>query len=97
MQPTPGRIVLYTLTDADAAAITARRQAQSTAALAGQPVDVGNFVTEGQTLPAMVVRVFDGAGSACNIKVQLDGTDTYWATSRCEGTDPGNWAWPPRT
>jgi hypothetical protein len=27
----------------------------------------------------------------------LDGTDTYWATSRTEGAGDGHWAWPPRT
>jgi hypothetical protein len=42
----------------------------------------------------MVVRTF--GGPAANLQVHLDGTDTYWATSRCEGEGPGFWAWPPR-
>lgn len=44
--------------------------------------------------PAMVVRVFDDG--KCNLKVQLDGNDTTWATSVLEGTTPGTWHWPPR-
>lgn len=96
--PTPGRIVLYRLTDADANLITQRR------GTAGP----GNPVAAGQAYPAMVVRTF-GGGDAVNLQVLLDGFDTYWATSREQGEPPagekqatpgnippGTWCWPPR-
>ena len=89
MQPSPGRIVHYTLTAGDAASIeTGRRH------YGGR---VGNHVTEGDVLPAMIVRVWsNNPESACNLQVHCDGTDTLWATSRKEGEGPGTWAWPPR-
>ncbi|WP_457028091.1 hypothetical protein [Kitasatospora sp. P5_F3] len=110
MQPTIGRIVHYTLTDQDAAAINKRRDDfrahQRTIAKAadpGQPgatghmAHVGNHAEAGQTFPAMIARIWDtNPAPGCNLQVVLDGTDTYWATSRHEGTEPGNWAWPPR-
>jgi hypothetical protein len=85
MQPTIGRIVHYTLTEADAAAINKRRADNSLA---------GNHAAAGEACPAMVVRTFGGPGA--NLQVHLDGTDIYWATSRTEGEGPGFWAWPPR-
>ena len=85
MPPSLGRIVHYTLSDYDAAAITQRRKDDST---------VANLVCGGQVFPAIVVRVF--GGTTINLKVFLDGDDTYWATSRVEGADQGTWCWPPR-
>lgn len=91
MTPTIGRIVLYTLSEHDAAAITHSRSLAHALA---------NPVAEGQTYPAMVVRTF--GGPAVNLRVFLDGDDTYWATSRVECTDPsgeladGKWHWPER-
>jgi hypothetical protein len=105
--PTLGRIVHYTLTEADAAAINKRRTDfeahKQTYAGTPQPghrgatghvAHVGNHAAAGDVCPAMVVRTF--GGPAANLQVHLDGTDTYWATSRCEGEGPGFWAWPPR-
>jgi len=51
-------------------------------------------VAEGEQYPAVVVRTF--GGTTVNLHVLLDGNDTYWATSRMEGDDPGQWSWPPR-
>jgi hypothetical protein len=30
-----------------------------------------------------------------NLQVVLDGNDHYWATSRIQGDEPGQWRWPP--
>jgi hypothetical protein len=84
--PTIGRIVHYTLTEADASVINKRR--------ADSDDHMGNHASAGDTYPAVVVRTF--GGPAANLKVLLDGTDTHWATSRCEGEGAGFWAWPPR-
>lgn len=96
MLPTIGLIVHYTLNEHDAEAINRRRQdaADAPAAKTGFVAHVGNHASAGDTCPAMVVRTF--GGPAANLQVVLDGNDTYWATSRVEGTDPGTWAWPPR-
>ena len=108
--PTVGRIVHYTLSEADAAAINVRRadfrafgQSHAHPHEPGQPGatghigHVGNHASEGDICAATVVRTF-GTGSAANLQVHLDGNDTYWATSRCEAIEstPGSWCWPPR-
>jgi hypothetical protein len=96
MQPSIGRIVHYKLTQADAAAINKRRaDVKNPGAGMASQIIVGNDAAEGQVCAATVVRTF--GGPAANLQVHLDGTDTYWATSRTEGTEPGTWAWPPRT
>lgn len=84
-KPTIGRIVHYTLTQADADAIQKRRT---------EAVTTANMTAAEQTYPAIVVRTF--GGPAANLQVLLDGPDTYWATSRAEGDGAGFWAWPPR-
>lgn len=108
MTPTIGRIVHYTLNDADAQAINKRRadaeaynRANAGAApgetgATGHQSHVGNHAEAGQTFPATIVRVFDPTGGTSNLQVALDGTDTYWATSRKEGDGEGTWAWPAR-
>lgn len=83
--PTIGRIVHYTLSDQDAEAILRRR---------GGAALGGNVAVAGDAYPAIVVRTF--GGEAANLQVFLDGEDTYWATSRVEGEDRGQWYWPPR-
>ncbi|MGP4090196.1 hypothetical protein [Streptomyces sp. KR55] len=86
--PTPGRIVMYRLSEDDARHITQQRAHDSVN---------GNFVREGDRYPAVVVRTFAGnPADVCNLKVLLDGEDTHWATSRHEGTEPGTWSWPER-
>lgn len=106
-KPSVGRIVHYVLTDYDAAAINKRRsdfQAfrsnfsgpsdPGQAGADGHMAHVGNHAAEGQVCAAIIVRIF--GGPAVNLQVILDGNDTYWATSRTEGAEPGMWAWPER-
>lgn len=95
--PTPGRIVIYRLADADVDLIAKQRLERGL---------MGNSVRAGEHYPAMVVRTF--GGDAVNLQVHLDGEDTYWATSRKQGEaaegktplpgtiPPGTWCWPPR-
>jgi len=78
--PTVGRIVHYRLSDPDATLINV-------------PQRVGNRARMGDTYPALVVR---NNGGSVNLQVFLDGSDSYWATSRTEGEDGGHWSWPPR-
>ncbi|GLZ34882.1 hypothetical protein Lesp02_70690 [Lentzea sp. NBRC 105346] len=85
--PSIGRIVHYRLSEHDAEAITAARNNS-------EGRDRGNVVVAGQSYPATVVRTF--GGHAANLQVHLDGTDTYWATSRVPGEDNGQWCWPAR-
>jgi hypothetical protein len=94
--PTPGRIVLYTLTSQDAFQINKRREdaRREGAGETGKIVHVGNTAAPGELYPAMVVRTFGGQN--VNLQVMLDGNDTFWATSRPEGDDAGAWHWPPR-
>jgi hypothetical protein len=103
MNPTIGRIVHYVLTEQDADAINRRRadaiKSRTADAHSGAILHNGNTATAGDTCPAMVVRIFPGgteASGGCNLQVFLDGNDTYWATSRVEGAEPGQWCWPPR-
>lgn len=83
--PTIGRFVHYALSDQDAEAILLRRGGTGLG---------GNAAVAGDVYPAVVVRTF--GGGAVNLKVLLDGEDSYWATSRVEGDEPGQWVWPPR-
>lgn len=101
MIPTIGRIVHYTLAEADAAAINKRRDDAKNLNAAGvtlasqelgAQIHVGNRAVAGDMYPAVVVRIF--GGPAVNLKVLLDGTDDYWATSRTEGGGAGFWSWP---
>ncbi|WP_251062305.1 MULTISPECIES: hypothetical protein [unclassified Streptomyces] len=74
MVPTPGGIVLCRLPEDDARHIAHQRVHNSLN---------GNFVREGDRYPAVVVRTFPGnPDDVANLKVLLDGEDTYWATSR---------------
>ena len=108
MDITIGRTVHYTLSEQDAAEINRRRTTGASIAErmkygddpqlkawpAGAQAHIGNDAHAGQVYPAVAVRIWS-AGCA-NFQVSLDGNDTYWATSRSEGTQPGTWAWPPR-
>lgn len=88
MQLSIGRIVHYRLSAGDVVQIDNRLPTHR-----GQ--QVRNPVSEGQVLPAVVVAIF-GSGSTANLKVLLDGEDSYWATSRTLGEGNGHWSWPPR-
>ena len=101
MNPTPARMVLYTLRDGDVQLINEQRAAVYAEARSRSAAfrAVGNDVAVGQVYPAVVVRVFDGAeGGECNLTVLLDGADTFWACSRkpADVPTPGCWHWPPR-
>lgn len=103
--PTIGRIVIYTLTDADAEAINRRRKEaevakQSTIAPLewplGAQVHIGNSVAQGMSFPMVIVRTWgDTPESAVQGQVLLDGNDTFWAMSRVCGEHAGMWRWPP--
>ena len=89
MKPSIGLIVHYTLNQQDADEINRRRTDSFVLA--------GNQAREGDVYPAMIVRVFgETPESAVNLQVFLDGTDTFWATSRTVGEGPFYWAWPER-
>ncbi|MGW4124754.1 hypothetical protein [Nocardia sp. NPDC004711] len=100
MQPTIGRIVHYTLTEYDAQAINKRRvdfaEHRRTEGYAdtGYVAHYGNEARAGDVYPALIVRT---RGDLVNLKVQLDGTDEYWAPARSEGDGAGFWNWPQRS
>lgn len=103
MIPTPGRIVAYTLSEYDADAINRRRKdaANNMAKIRedaiGYVAHVGNPVYEGDVYPMVIVRAWGVTEqSSVNGQVLLDGTDTYWATSRGQGDGPGTWREYPR-
>ena len=84
--PTIGRIVLYCLAQHDVDAITHLRE---------QRGDHLNPVVAGEVFPGIVVRVHNE--DCINIKVQLDGDDNHWATSRSVSEEPeqGKFHWMP--
>lgn len=98
--PTKGRIVEYILTKEDCGVINKRR-CDTTNWLAfhrqnsnGTMVHVGNYVSEGSVCPAMVVAVWGSdPESFVNLKVELDGSDSYWKTSVRVGEGPGTYQW----
>jgi hypothetical protein len=99
--PTIGRIVHYRLSKADATEINRRRKhfKESPPATWGYQAHVGNHAAAGQVFPADIVRIFSDNPddkTAVNLQVKLDGTDTYWATSRTCGDEDGQWSWPAR-
>lgn len=96
--PTPGRIVHYMLTAADAEAVNRRREHAVESGImtqnTGAQVHFGNPAAEGHVLPMMVTRT---NMNSINGQVFLDGNDTLWATSTMYGGDepePGQWTWP---
>ncbi len=105
MVPTPGRIVLYTLGENDADVINKSRKDFNAHRRGedyrdtGYVAHVGNDAHAGDICPAVIVRVFGDSPAettVVNLKVLLDGDDTYWATSRSQGTEPWQWHEPPR-
>lgn len=94
--PTLGRTVLYRASADDATQINKRRKDAHESGLwreeNGAVAHVGNNVVEGQQFPAEIVRVW--AGDLVNLQVKLDGNDIFWATSRAQGDDVSQWAWP---
>lgn len=59
--------------------------------------DREHSLTNGATdCPAMIVRVWDNEG--VNLRLLVDGMlGNTWRTSVLEGTEPGQYSWPPRT
>lgn len=99
-KPSIGRIVHYTLSTEDAAAINARRtHAQAKARDEGHshPTHVGNSVSAGDVYPMSITRVWsDTPESAVNGQVQLDGNDLHWTTSVSHGDGERHYQWPSR-
>ncbi|WP_405956124.1 hypothetical protein [Streptomyces phaeochromogenes] len=100
MKPSIGRIVHYALTDHEAEAVNRRRkdfhESRGAAERTGFVGHVGNWAKGGDVFPAVIVRVWDEPQVTVNLQVFLDGNDTLWATSRQEGAEIGQWAWPER-
>ncbi len=89
MIPTIGRIVHYTLSEQDAAAINALR---------GRSTFRANPAYEGEVYPMMIVRVWGNSpDSAVQGQVFIDGNFTLWATSVSHGEGPRTYAWPERS
>lgn len=98
----PGRIVYYVFSESAAAEVMRRRTTAVSIAERikvvkwplGAQAHIGNDVKAGDILPAMVLRVWGDSGCS-NLKVMLDGSDEYWATSVSYDADqrPGSWHW----
>lgn len=82
--PTVGRTVLYTLGEHEAAELAKKYKSEI-----GRTV---NPPHAGQAYPAVIVAVW--SDTCVNLRVQLDGEPTYWATSRGLGHGQSQWAWP---
>jgi hypothetical protein len=101
--PTPGRIVLYTISEGDAEAQNKRR-ADAAASLTahretadGSQIHAGNTLRVGDVYPMIIVRAWGTTPtSLVNGQVLLDGNDTLWVTSVGVGEGPRTFAWPPR-
>lgn len=103
--PSIGRIVHYQLSADDAQQINRRRTTGKSIAerMRAQPVPlwptgtqahIGNEVHEGGVYPMLIVAIW--SADCVNGQVFLDGNDVYWALSRGQGQQPGQWIWPPR-
>lgn len=95
--PTIGRIVLYRLTAEQAARVNDLRKNASLYEVgkSAQRAE-GNAVEEGQVLPLIVTKIWNGEDNSVNGQLLLDGTDSLWAVAATEGSAPGQWSWPVR-
>ncbi len=96
--PTPGRVVLYTLSPSDLEhAATVLPGARLVKDDNDKPYCVewaGNRLLAGQVFAADVLRAWSPA--CVNLSVKLDGPSLLWLTSRTEGDAEGHWHWPTR-
>jgi hypothetical protein len=102
----PGRMVTYVLSDKDCREINRRRttpeeirtRIEAGTWPLGAQAHVGSVVVEGMPLPAMVISVIAQDTGCVNLKVELDGSDQFWAPERyytAQG-ETGTWHWPAR-
>jgi hypothetical protein len=86
-RPELGAIVYYKLNQGDVDRINQQRSER------GHQSFDGNDVTAGDIYPAQIVRTFNTGddNSTVNLSVNLDGNDTYWATSRQVGDTEGSY------
>lgn len=96
--PALGRSVMYTLTEHDAQEINKRRadfqkwRGDTRYEDSGLQAHVGNTAQRGDYFPATVVAMFPKEDDhLLNLRVLLDGTDVFWATSRERGLSAGQW------
>lgn len=101
MKPTIGRIVHYRLSEEDATKINERRAharhnlERMRVEKPGFQAHFGNPVAEGTVVAMVVTAVW--TENCINGKCLLDGTDSYWVTSRMNSDDAnGHWFWPKR-
>lgn len=103
--PTIGRVVIYKLSEQNAADINRRRTTgysiveriklncnSQTLWPLGAQAHIGNECHAGDEFPMTIVRVW--SGTCVNGQVLLDGSDSYWATSVAPGDGEGQWHWP---
>jgi hypothetical protein len=96
-----GRIIHYVLSKDDAEAINKRRHAAESHDLNdGTQLNTGNHVMSGEHVPGMIVAIFPnefGKGiPGVNVQCLLDGSDSYWVTSKQFDNDlklPGTVHW----
>jgi hypothetical protein len=89
-QATVGRIVQYTLTQADADRINTRR-VYGAKGEDGSGIEEGASVQAGVVYPAIITSVGDGK---LNLHVFADGNHGVWVQNATQGADGGTWAWP---
>jgi len=80
-----GRVVYFVFDETSAHSVAEERAAFG---------DKGNQVKAGDIYPAMVVRTW--GNDNINLKVMLDGPDTFWATSvgfNADRKTPRSWHW----
>lgn len=103
--PTIGRLVHYTLSQADADQINRRRDdaerwrhsERARGVVNGSQKHIGNRAEAGQVYPMLIVRTWGSTPeSVVNGQVFLDGNDSLWVTSVGQGEGERRWVVPPR-
>ena len=98
---TPGRVVTYRLSEADAEAINRRREharahiEEHRENSNGVQIHSGNPVQMDREFPMIVVALMPPSRTV-NGQVFLDGNDTLWVQMVPNGNGPGCWRWPDR-